>query len=165
MSGSKQAPDCSCSLCLVLIRLRRDCHHPQVGGKVRDQLLKNLREVHSDILDCIELSYELMRFSFPLECRLCGLMSIQPKTPLIGQAEGRSRKSGKMTPKRVLEARAKEERITSRRRLGSLKQLTVQPSTRARYDRALEKFFAFFKRSTCNFHPQNTCWMVSPATT
>lgn len=47
--------------------------------------------------------------------------------------------------KRVFEARTKEERIEKRQRLGSLKSLTVQPSTRVRYERALEKFFTFLK--------------------
>lgn len=48
-------------------------------------------------------------------------------------------------PKRVVEAPTKEERKITRRRLGTLKQLTVQPSTRARYDKALNKFFDFLR--------------------
>lgn len=43
-------------------------------------------------------------------------------------------------PKRIVEARTREERSNTRRRLGTLKQLTVQPSTRARYD-SFEQIF------------------------
>eukprot|EP00438_Fugacium_kawagutii_P012952 Skav231711 [mRNA] locus=scaffold1306:254871:262207:+ [translate_table: standard] len=42
-------------------------------------------------------------------------------------------------------SKGREERINTRRRLGTLKQLTVQPSTRVRYDRALQKFFNYLK--------------------
>ena len=48
-------------------------------------------------------------------------------------------------PKRVLEGKAKEERIDTRKKLGTLKSLTVQPATSKRYDRALERFFAYLK--------------------
>ena len=46
-------------------------------------------------------------------------------------------------PKRHLEAATAEERGKIRRRLGTLRQLTVQPSTRKRYDKALQGFFSF----------------------
>lgn len=46
-------------------------------------------------------------------------------------------------PKRAPEAQSQEERVKQRRLLGSLKQLTVQPSTRKRYDAALQQFFEF----------------------
>ena len=48
-------------------------------------------------------------------------------------------------PKRKahLEGRTKEERIQQRKHLGSLQSLAVQPATKKRYDRALEKFFDF----------------------
>ena len=49
-----------------------------------------------------------------------------------------------MSPKCV-EGRTKEDRVRIRKRLGSLKQITVQPATRVRYDRALKGFFSFLK--------------------
>ena len=52
--------------------------------------------------------------------------------------------NGKM-PKRHLEGKTKEQRIKARRELGSLKSLTVQPTTRARYDKALQRFFKFLE--------------------
>ena len=48
-------------------------------------------------------------------------------------------------PKRHFEAATPEARATMRKKLGTLKQLTVQPSTRARYDQALENFFKYLK--------------------
>eukprot|EP00435_Cladocopium_sp_Y103_P029903 s505_g7.t1 len=44
-----------------------------------------------------------------------------------------------------LEARTKEERVEMRKRLGSLQSLTVQPATKKRYDKALDRFFDFLK--------------------
>lgn len=46
---------------------------------------------------------------------------------------------GKIARKHV-EGRTKEERIKVRKKLGPLKSLTVQPSTRIRYEKALTKF-------------------------
>ena len=48
-------------------------------------------------------------------------------------------------PKRHLEGHTKEERIRIRQQMGSLQSLTVQPSTRSRYDKALEKFFHYLR--------------------
>ena len=48
-------------------------------------------------------------------------------------------------PKRILEAATPEERGRVRRGLGTLRELTVQPSTRKRYDKALQEFFNFLK--------------------
>ena len=48
---------------------------------------------------------------------------------------------GKM--KAHLEGRSKEERQQVRKRLGSLKSLTVQPATRIRYERARKDFYKF----------------------
>lgn len=45
--------------------------------------------------------------------------------------------------KKHLEGRTKQERKKVRKQLGSLKKLTVQPRTRARYDAAKHKFFDF----------------------
>lgn len=48
-------------------------------------------------------------------------------------------------PKRHLEAPTQEARAKSRRQLGTLKSLTVQPVTRARYNQSLEMFFQYLK--------------------
>ena len=48
-------------------------------------------------------------------------------------------------PKRHLEGATQEARAQARKQLGTLKQLTVQPVTRARYDQALGEFFQFLK--------------------
>ena len=50
-------------------------------------------------------------------------------------------------PKRILEAATPEERGKVRRGLGTLRELTVQPSTRKRYDKALQQIFAFLKHA------------------
>lgn len=47
--------------------------------------------------------------------------------------------------KRHLEAHTQEARAKQRKQLGSLKSLTVQPVTRARYDQALNDFFQYLK--------------------
>ena len=47
--------------------------------------------------------------------------------------------------KQHVEGRAKQERAKVRKSIGSLKQLTVQPKTRARYDAARAKFYKFLK--------------------
>lgn len=44
-----------------------------------------------------------------------------------------------------LEGRTREERIVQRRELGSLRSLTVQPATRKRYEKALDRFLEFLK--------------------
>lgn len=52
--------------------------------------------------------------------------------------------SGTM-PKGHLEQRTQESRAKARKQLGTLKQLTVQPVTRARYKESLDKFFENLK--------------------
>lgn len=47
--------------------------------------------------------------------------------------------------KLIVEGRSKQERIKVRKQLGSLKSLTVQPSTRKRYNNAFNDFFAWLK--------------------
>ena len=47
---------------------------------------------------------------------------------------------------KIAEARTKEERKKVRKKLGTLKSLTVMPRTKARYQDALQKFFAFLRR-------------------
>lgn len=48
-------------------------------------------------------------------------------------------------PKRHLEGATQEARAKIRKELGTLKQLTVQPVTRERYKKAMEKFFEYLK--------------------
>ena len=50
-----------------------------------------------------------------------------------------------MTP-RKLEAKTKRERVQTRKQLGSLKSLTVQPATKARYEKARAGFYRFLKK-------------------
>ena len=50
-----------------------------------------------------------------------------------------------MTP-RILEAKTKRERVQTRKQLGSLKSLTVQPATKARYEKARAGFYRFLKK-------------------
>ena len=54
---------------------------------------------------------------------------------------------GKAAPK-VTEARTKEGRKQVRKKLGSLKSLTVQPVTKARYQDSLDKFYAYLRRES-----------------
>ena len=48
-------------------------------------------------------------------------------------------------PKVVLEGSTQAIRARERQRLGSLRGLTVQPATRACYDKALNRFLSFLK--------------------
>ena len=48
-------------------------------------------------------------------------------------------------PKRHLEAPTPKARASARQKLGTLKQLTVQPVTRKRYDESLQTFFKYLK--------------------
>lgn len=48
-------------------------------------------------------------------------------------------------PKRVLEGHTVAERVQQRRKLGTLKQLTVQPATKQRYTKAVDKFLLFLQ--------------------
>ena len=52
---------------------------------------------------------------------------------------------GKM--KQHVEGRTKEDRSKVRKSLGTLKQLTVQPKTRQRYEQARKKFYSFLKEN------------------
>ena len=49
-------------------------------------------------------------------------------------------------PKRHLEAATASERAKIRKRMGSLKSLTVQPVTRARYEKARSDFYAWLQK-------------------
>ena len=57
-------------------------------------------------------------------------------------------------PKRVLEGATPVERASQRRKLGSLRDLTVQPSTRGRYNKAIDKFLLFLKSNQLSL-PRN----------
>lgn len=45
-----------------------------------------------------------------------------------------------------MEARTKEQRKVIRKKMGSLKSLTVQPGTKERYNQSLQQFFAYLRR-------------------
>ena len=51
-------------------------------------------------------------------------------------------------PKRILEGATPKERALKRQKLGSLQSLTVQPSTRLRYDAAVQDFFKFLTHNS-----------------
>lgn len=73
-------------------------------------------------------------------------MSTQIATRLTSPADGAAG-SGQNTamPKRVLEANTPEARAQQRQRLGTLRQLTVQPATRKRYDSAVDQFLVHLR--------------------
>ena len=48
-------------------------------------------------------------------------------------------------PKRILEGTTQSERAKQRQELGSLKDLTVQPATKRRYNKAIDDFLAFLR--------------------
>ena len=48
-------------------------------------------------------------------------------------------------PKRILEGATQQDRAKQRKKLGTLRQLTVQPATRARYDKAMSSFLRFLR--------------------
>ena len=48
-------------------------------------------------------------------------------------------------PKRLIEGKTQEERAKIRKQLGTLKDLTVQPTTKARYAQARDDFYAYLK--------------------
>lgn len=79
-----------------------------------------------------------------VERKSFGLTFILKRTPRTAPAADRENVSGAM-PKRHLEAATPEARATMRKKLGTLKQLTFQPTTRARYDQSLTIFFKFLK--------------------
>ena len=61
-------------------------------------------------------------------------------------------------PKRILEAATPEERGKVRRGLGTLRELTVQPSTRKRYDKALQEFLPFSSMRDLTFRRVGPEW-------
>lgn len=55
-----------------------------------------------------------------------------------------------------MDGRSKAARKQQRQELGALRDLTVQPKTRARYDRALQKFFLYLRQRNLSL-PQRKC--------
>lgn len=67
----------------------------------------------------------------------------KPGGPPVPPGKVREEKMGKVT--RHAEGRTEVERAKVRRTLGPLRQLTVQPRTRARYEAARTKFYQFLQ--------------------
>ena len=61
-----------------------------------------------------------------------------------------------MPKRKILEASQPEERAKQRRKLGTLRELTVQPATRRRYDKALDAFFVFLKHNELSLPRQQS---------
>ena len=76
-------------------------------------------------------------------------MSTRIKILLIAHPDGDSGSSLSiaMPRKRVLEAALPQDRAAQRRRLGSLRELTVQPATKKRYSAAVEGFFSYLRKA------------------
>lgn len=74
----------------------------------------------------------------------CTRHKTRPIVPAVGDDEP-GQNSG--MPKRVLEGRTTAERVKQRRTLGTLKQFTVQPATKQRYNKAVDKFLFFLQHN------------------
>ena len=61
-----------------------------------------------------------------------------------------------MSRKRLLEAALPQDRAAQRRRLGSLKELTVQPATKKRYTAATQNFMAYLRKADLALPQQKT---------
>ena len=83
---------------------------------------------------------------WPVVLKESGHMFTPTKIRPTNRAGGveRSRPNSAM-PKRILEAATPAARATKRQHLGTLRQLTVQPNTRARYTQAVDEFLSFLK--------------------
>ena len=77
-----------------------------------------------------------------------------PTNPVGGEKE--SEPSLDM-PKRILEATTQSERAKQRQRLGTLRDLTVQPATRARYSKAIDDFLSFLSSNRIELPKQRAC--------
>ena len=74
----------------------------------------------------------------------------QIKIPLTSPPDGAggfARDPG-MPKRKLVEAEHQSERAKQRRALGNLRDLTVQPATRARYNKAMQGFFTFLKTNS-----------------
>ena len=58
----------------------------------------------------------------------------------------------------MLEAALPQDRAAQRRRLGSLKELTVQPATKKRYAAAVQNFFTYLKTLTWCYPNRSLNW-------
>jgi hypothetical protein len=58
------------------------------------------------------------------------------------------------------EARTKEGRKKIREKLGTLKSLTVQDKTKARYKASLDDFFPIYVQKVYNYLPSVSSWMI-----
>ena len=76
-----------------------------------------------------------------------GGMCTRSKTLQIVPADGRagSRQNSGMPKTKVLDGGLASDRAKQRRALGTLRELTVQPATKRRYNKALDAFFVFLK--------------------
>lgn len=61
-----------------------------------------------------------------------------------------------MPRKRLLEGNTSQERAAQRQRLGTLKELTVQPATRRRYTLAVQGFMDYLSRAGLTLPYQKT---------
>ena len=74
----------------------------------------------------------------------CGRTPTQKKILRTFRVDVPGSASGPM-PKRHLEGTTQEARAKKRREIGPLRQLTVQPVTKARYQQALDDFFEYLR--------------------
>ena len=87
-----------------------------------------------------------MLFSWLVVANLFGGTSILTKTQRTSRAVGEPRSKPNLEmPKRIFEGATPQERAHKRQALGTLKQLTVQPGTRLRYEKAIDGFLCFLK--------------------
>lgn len=88
-----------------------------------------------------------MLLSWPGPASPCTPTSTQTKTLLTNPADGVAGYAPnlKMPKRKVLEGVEPRERAKQRRQLGTLRQLTVQPATRRRYENAVNLFLQFLR--------------------
>lgn len=98
---------------------------------------------------CEGLYVASTRSCWLVDVKVCGDTSTQtPIRPtVLVDGGGGSRPNLEMV-KRILEGQSPAERATKRRQLGTLRQLTVQGPTRARYETALDSFLKFLKTNS-----------------
>ncbi len=76
-----------------------------------------------------------------------GFTSTRIKTPLTSQVAGLvASKPNSDMPRRLVEAPTERQRAIDRQTLGTLRSLTVQPATKARYTKAVTGFLQFLNR-------------------
>ena len=106
---------------------------------------------------CDEVWHESALFFYVQAPKSCGGMWTRIATLLTNRGVPGWGPFSEM-PKRVLEGATQEERAKIRR-LGTLRQLTVQPTTRKRYDKAVDQFLFFSSlRRHDTSHQQEQAW-------